>query len=92
MAAPVYTLILTPNGSKKAWLNRKIPQIGGFVFAMNKIINKYIQYKNKNLSLKQRFFRNLKYSYIINMHVCNTTKSLKYKKRRIRRRRTEQEE
>ena len=27
------------------------------------------------------------YVYIINMHVCNTTNSLKYKKRRIRRRR-----
>jgi hypothetical protein len=40
MAALVYTLILTPNGSKKAWLPRKTPQIDGFVFAMNKIINK----------------------------------------------------
>jgi hypothetical protein len=30
---------------------------------------------------------NDEYVYIINMHVCNTTKSLKYKMRRIRRRR-----
>ncbi len=44
--AAVYTLILTPNGSKKAWPLRKTPQ-------------------------------NDVYVYIINMHVCNTTNSLK---------------
>ncbi len=53
MVAPMYTLILTPNGSKMAWPPSK----------------------------------NDGYVYIINMHVCNTTNSLKYKKRRIRRRR-----
>jgi hypothetical protein len=56
MVAPVYTLILTPNGSKKAWPPLKTPQNDGYV-------------------------------YIFNMYVCNTTNSLKYKKRRIRRRR-----
>jgi hypothetical protein len=50
------TLILTPNGSKKAWPSRKTSQKDEYV-------------------------------YIINMHVCNTTNSLKYKRRRIRRRR-----
>ncbi len=52
----MYKLILTSNGSKKAWPPQKIP-------------------------------RNDEYVYIINMHVCNTKNSLKYKKRRIRRRR-----
>jgi hypothetical protein len=56
MVAPVYTLILTPNGSRKAWPPLKTPQNDGYV-------------------------------YIINMHVCNTTNRLKYKRRRIRRRR-----
>jgi hypothetical protein len=35
----------------------------------------------------QKIPRNDGYAYIINMHVCNTTNSLKYKMRRIRRRR-----
>jgi hypothetical protein len=37
MAAPVYTITFTPNGSKKAWFPRKTPQNDGFVFANIKI-------------------------------------------------------
>ncbi len=32
MFAPVYTLILTPNRSKKAWPPRKTPQNDGYVY------------------------------------------------------------
>ncbi len=51
MVAPVYKLVLTPNGSKKAWPPQKTLQNEGYV-------------------------------YIINMHVCNTTNSLKYKNKK----------
>ena len=30
--APVFTIILTPNGSKKAWPPRKTPQNDGYVY------------------------------------------------------------
>jgi hypothetical protein len=40
MIAPVYTLILTPNVSKKAWPPQKTPQNDEYVFR---------QLKNKNL-------------------------------------------
>ncbi len=32
---PVFTLILTPNGSKKAWPPRKTPQNDGNVYIFN---------------------------------------------------------
>ncbi len=35
MVARVYTLILTPNGSKKAWPPRKTPQNDGYVYIIN---------------------------------------------------------
>jgi hypothetical protein len=46
MIAPLYTLILTPNGSKKAWPPRKTPQNDEYVFCQLKI---------KIFFLKQRF-------------------------------------
>ncbi len=79
MVAPVYTLILTPNESKKAWPPQKTSQNNnGYVFC---------QLKNKNIFPQTVIFQELKYIYIINMHVCNTTNRFKFKKRRIRRRR-----
>jgi hypothetical protein len=44
----------------------------------------FSQLKNKNLFPETAIFQELKYIYIINMHVCNTTNRFKYKKRRIR--------
>jgi hypothetical protein len=35
MVAPVYTLIVTPNGTKYAWPPRKIPQNDGYVCNVN---------------------------------------------------------
>jgi hypothetical protein len=35
MFTPVYTLILTPNKSKKAWPLRKTPQNDGYVYIIN---------------------------------------------------------
>ncbi len=78
MVAPVYTLILTPNGSKKAWPPQITPQNDGYVFC---------QLKNKNLFPQTAIFQVLKNIYIINIHVFNTTNKFKYKERRIRRRR-----
>jgi len=49
------------------------------------------QHKNKSL-FPQVIFHKLKYICIINMHVCNTTNRLKYKKRKIRRQRIVREE
>ena len=72
MVAPVYTLILTPNGSKKAWPPQKTPQDDGKVFC-------------QHLFSQTAIFQQLKYIYIINIHVCNTTNRFKYKKIRIRR-------
>ncbi len=75
MVTPGYTLILTPNGSKKALPPRKPPQ-----------------HKNKSLFPETAIFQKLKYLCIIKMYVYNTTKRLKYKKRKIRRRRIVGEE
>ncbi len=70
------TLILTPNGSKKAWPPRKTSQNDGYV---------YYQLKNKNIFPQTAIFQELKYIYIINLHVCITANRLKYKKRRRQR-------
>ncbi len=43
------------------------------------------QHKNKSLCPQTAVFQRLKYIFIINMYVCNTTNRLKYKKRKIRR-------
>jgi hypothetical protein len=75
MVTPEYTLILTPNGSKKVLPPRKLPQ-----------------HKNKSIFPQTANFQKLKYICIINMYVCNTTNRLKYKKRKIRRRRIVREE
>jgi hypothetical protein len=58
------TLIVTPNGAKKTWPPRKTSQNDGYV---------YYQLKNKNLFPKTAIFQELKYFYIINLHVCNTS-------------------
>jgi hypothetical protein len=70
------TLILTPNGPKKAWPPRKTSQDDGYVF---------YQLKNKNLFPQTAIIQELKHIYIINLHGCNTTDRLKYKKRRRQR-------
>jgi hypothetical protein len=43
MVAPVYTLLLTPNGSKKAWPPRKTPQNDGYVYCISLICMSIIQ-------------------------------------------------
>jgi hypothetical protein len=54
MIAPVYTLTLTSNGSKKAWPPQKTPQNDEYVFC---------QLKNKNLFPQTGIFQELKYRY-----------------------------
>jgi hypothetical protein len=46
------------------------------------------RHKNKNLFRQTAIFQELKYIYITNMYVCNTTNRLKCKKRKMRRRST----
>jgi hypothetical protein len=48
MIAPVYTLTLTSNGSKKAWPPQKTPQNDEYVFC---------QLKNKNLFPQTAIFQ-----------------------------------
>jgi hypothetical protein len=45
------------------------------------------QHKNKSLFPQPAVFQKLKFICIIHMYVCNATNRLKYKKRKIRRRR-----
>jgi hypothetical protein len=69
MIAPVYKLILTSNGSKKAWPPQKNPQNDEYVFC---------QLKNKNLFPQTGLFQELKYRYLyklISMSVIQLTDS-----------------
>jgi hypothetical protein len=60
MIAPVYTLTLTSNGSKKAWPPQKTPQNDEYVFC---------QLKNKNLFPQTGIFQELKYRYLYKL-IC----------------------
>jgi hypothetical protein len=51
MVAPLYTVILTPNGSKKAWPPQKTPKDDGYVFC---------QLENKHLFPQTAIFQELK--------------------------------
>ena len=48
MVAPVNTLILTPNGSKKAWPPLKTPQNDGYVYIINMHVCK-LKYKKRSI-------------------------------------------
>ena len=67
MVAPVYTVILTPNGSKKAWPPQKTPQDDGYVFW---------QLKNKHIFPQTAIFQEFnKFILLICMSVIQQTDS-----------------